>query len=270
MKKFNTILFGVLFGITAVTAPVLNVSADTVQRPITRSEAEQRALEMINLTWTYSKDKNGNIGSTCANSVTQPSQFANLTTAQVSGIPYDWGGEDGLNSNSSGAPWTNFLDAINQGAFAGNVNTTAGNSYVATTAGIDCSGFVQATFDIHDDKLSTSTMFDKYFTKINLSDIKHMDILDRPGDHVIIFDRWGTLNGVNGAFTFESTWSQTFGGIQGTKRYFVSLDDINSEYIPGRYVNIVDDTPCYPESNHHIRCSKFTLRRCGWRRDYRY
>jgi uncharacterized protein YraI len=242
MKKFSTALFGILFGITAVVTPALNVSAATVQTPITTSQAEQRALNMINLTWTYSKDKNGNIDSSYANSVTQPNQFANLTTVQVSGIPYDWGGQDGLNSNSLGTPWNNFLDAINQGAFAGNVNTTAGNSYVPTTAGIDCSGFVQAVFDIHDEKLSTRTMFDKYFTKINLSDIKHMDILDRPGDHVLIFDKWGTLNNVYGAFTFESTWDQAFGGIQGTKRYFVTLDDINNGYIPGRYVNIAPDT----------------------------
>ena len=146
MKRFNTALFSVLFGITVIAAPIYNVSADTVQTPITRTQAEQRALNMINLTWTYSKDINGNIGSTNANSVTQPNQYSNLTTAQVTGIPYDWGGQDGLDSNSIGTPWTNFLDAISKGAFAGNVNTTAGNSYVTGTAGIDCSGFVQACF----------------------------------------------------------------------------------------------------------------------------
>lgn len=242
MKSFNTALFSILFGITTIAAPVYNVSADAVPSSITRSQAEQRALNMINLTWTYSKDKNGNIDSTNANSVTQPNQFVNLTTAQVTGIPYDWGGEDSIDSNSEGAPWTNFLDAIKDGAFAGNVNTTAGSCYVPETAGIDCSGFVQSVFNIHDSKLSTSTMFDRYFTKINLSDLKHMDILDRPGDHVLIFDKWGTLNGISGAFTYESTWDQIFGGIQGTKRYFVTMDDINNGYIPGRYVNIIDDS----------------------------
>jgi Bacterial SH3 domain. len=242
MKRFNTALFSIMFGITAISMPIYNVSAATVQAPITRSQAEQRALNMINTTWTYSKDKNGNIASTDANIVTQPNQYSNLTTAQVTGIPYDWGGQDGLDSNSINTPWTSFLDAITRGAFAGNVNTTAGYSYVAGTAGIDCSGFIQATFNIHDYKISTSTMFDKYFTKINLTDLKHMDILDRPGDHVVIFDKWGTLNGVNGAYTYESTWDQYFGGIQGTKQYFVTMDDINNGYIPGRYVNIVDDS----------------------------
>lgn len=242
MKRLNTALFSIMFGMTAISMPIYNVSADTVQTPITRSQAEQRALNMINMTWTYSKDKNGNTSSVDANSVTQPNQYANLTSAQVTGIPYDWGGQDGLDSNSINTPWTSFLDAINKGAFAGNVNTTAGHSYVTGTAGIDCSGFVQATFNIHDSKISTSTMFDKYFTKINLSDLKHMDILDRPGDHVLIFDKWGTLNGINGAYTYESTWDQIFGGIQGTKKYFVTMDDINNGYIPGRYVNIVDDS----------------------------
>jgi len=242
MNKFNTGLFSIIFGITAISMPIYNVSADTVQTSITRSQAEQRALNMINTTWTYYKDKNGSISSVDANIVTQPNQYSNLTTSQVTGIPYNWGGQDGLDSNSTNAPWTSFLDAISKGAFAGNVNTTAGHSYVAGTAGIDCSGFVQATFNIHDSKISTSTMFDKYFTKINLSDLKHMDILDRPGDHVLIFDRWGTLNGINGAYTYESTWDQVFGGIQGTKKYFVTMDDINNGYIPGRYVNIVDTT----------------------------
>lgn len=78
------------------------------------------------------------------------------------------------------APWNNFLQAINQGAFAGNVDITDGYSYIPGTAGIDCSGFVQAVFNIDDYKISTSTMFDKYFKRIDLNSIKHMDILDRP------------------------------------------------------------------------------------------
>lgn len=213
---------------------------------ITRSQAENRALNMINLTWTYDRSENSNVNSNYTSYVTQPSQLNNTDRAQEKGIPYNWGGQDSLDSHSLNAPWDNFLEAINRGAFAGNVDITDGYSYIPGTAGIDCSGFVQAVFNIDDYKISTSTMFDKYFKRIDLNSIKHMDILDRPGDHVVIFDRWGTLDGISGAFTYESTPDTAFGGIMGTKQYFVTMDDINNGYIPGRYINIVDDNTIQP------------------------
>lgn len=239
MKKLGLLLSAVI-GISTVIIPVQSTKAVT-QTSITRSQAEQRALQMINLKWTYNSSQNSNISSNYTGYVALPSQFTNVTTAQETGIPYDWGGEDGLDSSSYNAPWTNFLDAISKGAYAGNVNTGADHGYIQGTAGVDCSGFVQAVFDIQGPKLSTSTMFDTYFTKINLSDIKHMDILDRPGDHVVIFDKWGTLNGASGAYTYEANPDQTYGGIQGTKQYFITMSQINNGYIPGKYINIVDD-----------------------------
>lgn len=196
---------------------------------------------MIDLKWTYSRDKNSNLSPYNLNLVTQPDQLKSVISDEMKGIPYNWGGLDGLDTNSINAPWTSFLDAVNKGAYTGNVNTEAGYGYISGTAGIDCSGFVQATYNIHDYKISTSTMFNKYFTKIDIKDIKHMDILNKPYDHVVIFDRWGTLNGVYGAFTYESTPDTTYGGIQGTKRYFLSMNEINKGYIPGRYVNIAED-----------------------------
>ncbi|MFL0247794.1 SH3 domain-containing protein [Candidatus Clostridium stratigraminis] len=230
-----------LLFLTAVTIPSYKTGAVTATS-ISRSQAEQRALNMINLTWTYDKSKNNSIGSTYSSMVTQPDQLNGIAADEARGIPYNWGGHDSLDSSSYGASWTNFLDAVNKGANTGNVNTTAGYGLIPGTSGIDCSGFVQSVFNIAGDKLSTYSLFDNYFTKISLSQLKHMDILDRPGDHVLIFDRWGTLNGISGAYTYEATWDQVFGGIQGTKRYFVTMDDINNGYIPGRYINIVDDS----------------------------
>lgn len=240
MKRLNTIILTVISSVL-ILAPYKKTFAAT-QSPISRSAAEQRALNIINLNWTYSSVKNSTLPSTNGSSVTQPSQLKNVSTATMTGIPYDWGGLDSLDTSSDGAPWTSFVNAINSGAFAGNVNTSAPYGYIKGTAGIDCSGFVQAVFDINDYKQSTSTLLNSYFTKINLSDLKHMDILDHPGDHVVIFDKWGTLNGVQGAFTYESTPDQTYGGIQGTKKYFITMSEINSGYIPGRYVNIIEDS----------------------------
>ena len=240
MKKFKIIALCLLVTITSVTTASLKVNAAT-QASITRDQAQQRALSMINLTWTYSNNKNAVLDSNYIPLVSQPTQYNNVISAQETGIPYDWGGQDGIDSSSAGAPWGSFLDAINKGAYAGNVNTTVGYGYVPETAGIDCSGFVQAVFNIKDYKLSTSTMFNTYFTKINLTDIQHMDILDKPGDHVVVFDKWGTLNGVSGAYTYESTPDATYGGIEGTKQYFMPMSVLNSGYIGGRYVNISDD-----------------------------
>ncbi|AKN32003.1 peptide-binding protein [Clostridium carboxidivorans P7] len=245
MKIFKSKLLVALFLATSIIAPTQSVNAAS-QQSITRSEAEQRALNMINLSWNYSSDKNGVLLANYNSSVTQPSQLKDAAAVTTTGIPYNWGGQDSLDSNSYGSPWSNFLDAVNKGAFTGNVNTEAGFGYISGTAGIDCSGFVQATFNVKDSKLSTSSMFDTYFTKINLNDIKHMDILDKPYDHVVIFDKWGTQNGVTGAFTYESTPDQTYGGIQGTKKYFISMDEINKGYIAGRYVNIVEDSSNTP------------------------
>gem|GEM_PF-1565877 len=238
LKSFVTAIL-VLSALTVV--PKYSASATEIPS-ITRAQAENRALQMINLTWNYNRSKNSNISTAYTPYVTQANQTNGINSGTMTGIPYNWGGHDSLDSSSYNTPWTNFIDAVNKGAFIGNVNTDAGYGLIPGTAGIDCSGFVQASYNIPGTKLSTYSMFDTYFKKINLSDLKHMDILDRPGDHVLIFDKWGTLNGIQGAFTYESTWDQVFGGIQGTKRYFVTMDDINNGYIPGRYVNIIENT----------------------------
>ncbi len=242
MKNLKSKLFIALSLLFSVITPIGQASASS-QSPISRIEAEQRALNMINLNWTYSSEKNGKLNENYISSVSQPTQFKDVTTTNAIGIPYNWGGQDSLDSNSYNSPWVNFLDAVNKGAYTGNVNTEAGYGYIPSTAGIDCSGFIQAVFNIKDSKLSTSSLFDSYFAKISLNDIKHMDILNKPYDHVVVFDKWGTLNGVYGAFTYESTPDETYGGIQGTKKYFMSMDEINKGYIPGRYINLIEDSP---------------------------
>ncbi|GLC32045.1 SH3 domain-containing protein [Clostridium omnivorum] len=243
MKKTKYILLalGFTFTFSFSLFSYKNVYAAT-QTQISRSSAESRAINMMDLKWTYNRSKNGVPNVNYSSFITQPNQLQNIDSGVITGIPYNWGGQDGLDSHSYSANWSNFLDAVDKGAYIGNVNTEAGYGLIPGTAGIDCSGFVQAVFNINDSKISTSTMFNAYFTKISTSDLKHMDILDRPGDHVVIFDKWGTLNGINGAFTYESTPDQVFGGIQGTKRYFITMDDINNGYVAGRYVNIIEDS----------------------------
>lgn len=245
MKKLKLGLLSLLFTLSTISAPLKQVQA-AAQTPIARSQAEQRAMSIINLTWTYSKDRNSKLDPALLSKVTQPSQFNGVNSGTMTGIPYDWGGLDSLETSSYNEPWTNFLDAVNKGAYLGNINSSGGIGHVTGTAGLDCSGFVQAVFNIKGTKLSTSTLFNQYFVPIDINNIRHMDILNYPGHHVVIFDRWGTKNGVSGAYTYEATTNQAYGGIQGTKRYFISSKAITS-YTPGRYVNIIEDgTPIQP------------------------
>lgn len=240
-KNYIAVLSALTLATSVITVPMHKILAAS-QTAISRSQIEQRATSIMDLTWTYSSSKNSVINSQYSSIVTLPSQFQGITSAQFTGIPYDWGGIDGVDTYSYNAPWTTFLDAVNNGAFAGNVNSDGGIGYVPGTAGMDCSGFVQAAFNIKDYKQSTTTLLNNYFTQIDINSLQHMDILDKPGDHVAIFDKWGTLNGISGAFTYEATPDQTYGGIQGTKRYFISMNTINQGYIPARYKYIVDDS----------------------------
>ncbi|MDD3223134.1 MAG: SH3 domain-containing protein [Clostridium sp.] len=241
MKRSLYVVLSSLITLTSIIAVPAFKSNAAVQAPITRNQVAERATKLMDLTWTYSSNSS-KIDSKYASYVTLPKQFQGVTTANFTGIPYNWGGIDGIDTYSYNAPWINFLDAVKKGAFAGNINFSSGLGYIPGTAGMDCSGFVQTAFNISDYKQSTTSLLNSYFTKINLSDLKHMDVLDKPGSHIVIFDKWGTLNGINGAYTYESTPDQTYGGIQGTKRYFISMNTINSGYIPARYVNIVDDS----------------------------
>lgn len=252
-KKITPIIILVLTLLMALM-PIQNTLAQTT---ITRDEVEQRALKMTTLTWTYSKDKNSNIASQYLNNVALPKQFNNITYATMTGIPYNWGGVDGIDSSSYNTPWINFLDAVNKGAHTGNINTSSGLGYIPGTAGLDCSGFVHSAFNIDDQKISTTTIFDKYFAKIDINNIKHMDILNKPGYHTVIFDKWGYNNGVYGAFTYESTVDQIRGGIQGAKKYFRSMNEINNGYIAGRYINIVESQNTQIDTTSTIKAGIF-------------
>lgn len=243
MKNFRYKILSFLF-IGATIIGSYQMAYAISQNPISRSNVEQRALQMINLKWTYSSAKNGSIGPAYDYAVNQPKQLQGISYGQMTGIPYTWGGSDSLDTNSFNQPWDNFLDAVAKGAYTGNLNTSAGIGHVPGTAGIDCSGFVQAAFNIKDYKISTSTMFTNYFKRIDFTNIKHMDILNQPGVHAMIFDTWATVNGVEGAYTYESTANTIHGGIQGAKRYFHTKGNV-LRYIPARYIYITEDAPSY-------------------------
>lgn len=123
---------------------------------MTRDEAEQRALSIINYQWTCNVSNRKSISG-----VTIPDYLRNVTLPYSAvGIPYCWGGFDSLDSSSQPGSWNDFLSAIAYGANAGNVNCSGG--YKSGTAGLDCSGFVSAVIALGS-HWPTTTLASKYY-----------------------------------------------------------------------------------------------------------
>ncbi|KZL90808.1 cell wall-binding repeat-containing protein [Clostridium magnum] len=202
---------------------------------ISRQEAQDRAYKMTDALWRYVKSLNGNVQS----DIKLPDQLKNETNSQQIGIPYAWGGSDGIDTRST-SQWSNFFDAINKGAMAGNINYTGG--YKAGTAGIDCSGFVQSVLKIPGEKQSTGTL-GKYLTPISIYDLKNMDVLLYSSSHVAFFQSWvyDDYGNIIGANTIEATAGNYDGTGQKVKEYYRSKEEIMSDYIPGRFNGIGSD-----------------------------
>lgn len=83
-KLFTRIVCSIL-----VLSPLLftNQIKASAAGAITRSQAENRALDMINLTWTYDISKNSYVDSNYTGYVTQPSQLNNTDRAQEKEYP---------------------------------------------------------------------------------------------------------------------------------------------------------------------------------------
>jgi hypothetical protein len=117
-----------------------------------RTTTNDRAYAINNLEWYYMPyNANPPSGASTPDWLTVEPRFN-----YKYGIPYCWGGFDAIDRHSSGASWTNFINAMNLEKFAGNV--TCSGSYKAGTAGLDCSGYVGACLG-YTSKPSTITLW---------------------------------------------------------------------------------------------------------------
>lgn len=207
---------------------------------ISRQQVQDRAYNMAYNQWLYDVNLNGNVQS----NTELPDQLKNKNNSYELGIPYNWGGFDGLDTTSS-PNWSNFYDAINKGAMAGNIDTEGG--YKNNTAGLDCSGFVQSSLNLRTWKQSTYTLGD-YMTPISFDALKNMDILLWKTTHVVFFQSWvyDEYGNVLGANTIESTAGNYDGTGQKVKEYYRSLSDLTKNYTPERYNYVLND---YIENN---------------------
>lgn len=241
MKRRNKFIsFIVTLVVSTMCLPYNIYAASPMPSYITRQEAQSRGYNMAYVIWNYVKSLNGNIVS----GTELPSQLKDREYSQEFGIPYNWGGLDGMDTRSV-TQWGSFLDAIDKGAMAGNIETEEG--YKPGTAGLDCSGFVQSAFEIPGWKQSTSTL-GQYLTPISFDNLKNMDVLLDKGSHVAFFQSWvyDDYGEKIGATTLEATVGNRDSSGEKVKEYYRSMEELASNFIPGRYKYIGND---FIESN---------------------
>ena len=198
---------------------------------ISRTEAYNRGMDIINYIWDYDFSKNG---SEREDSIELPSYLKEKKSKKVSGIPYCWGGYISIDISNQ-PDVKNFGDAIVKGYTAGNVKSSGKYQYF--TAGLDCSGFVSAVYNLPV-KCSTQTFY-QYFTKISMKDLKPMDIINCEKNHVLIF--LGKSSDGNGIITMEESATREKSVIG-----YRSYDEIKkgikgSPYMAMRYKGIRED-----------------------------
>jgi cell wall-associated NlpC family hydrolase len=207
------------------------ISTSTSVSPLSYATIKSRIEDRYSLKWRYAP-KNRNIkvvAEAKRKYVAAPgwliAQYPNPTsTYSVENIPYCWGGYT-----------SNFKTQIEQGYYAGNVNTTA-SSYIEKTAGLDCSGFVSIVYKLPGHFGTYQLASSKYFAKrSNTSNVKKYDLLINPGSHVVIVTRV-YMDG-NDKYVDTAEESGTYGKIvKRTGRRYNTL--CNDNYSPYNYTNI--------------------------------
>ncbi len=120
-------------------------SEDMTYHPrVTRETAEQRALQMINLTWDLTQ-ANKQKPAGCTHSLSIPPHVLSAPVgATMTGIPYCVAGGNGLEylQGASAAKNINFDEAMRFGKVAGNISGVICDH----AAGLDCSGYASSVY----------------------------------------------------------------------------------------------------------------------------
>lgn len=165
-----------------------------------REEVLANADAMLNLTWTVKSTSNVTNTST----ITVPEYFRGkkLRGAAVgtsfTGIPYCWGGMNGVSDAGTSEYLKSFISRINAGSCAGNVNCTG--NYKSGSAGVDCSGFVALCYGMTT-KRNTSWFKNSFgHTLSSYSDLQPGDYLVKVtadnGNHVmLVYQPASTIGG---------------------------------------------------------------------------
>ncbi|WP_160318219.1 hypothetical protein [Caloramator mitchellensis] len=189
-------------------------------------------MEIIDFVWEYEAKELDR------NDIKLPNFITNDKKTYV-GIPYCWGGYISIDL-SDRKEVKNFTDAIKKGYFPGNILTEG--VYKDKTAGLDCSGYIGAVFKLRE-KVSTETL-KNYFSYINLSEIKPMDIFNSENNHTFIYLKESYDK--NGIITLEARHSDSIKSKDKTVVSYRTYEEINKgingkKYKVMRYKGIIDD-----------------------------
>ncbi len=158
---------------------------------------------------------NANINGACSGR-TKPRYLGSAGTK--SSVPYDWGGNDSVSQYNS---------FMSQGYQAGDIPIYS-TGVESCSRGVDCSGYVGRTFGLST-KYSTSTL-PNISSAITRENLQPGDMINREGDHVVLFDSFGS----NGVTAWESTVN---GNVDRVVRAFSQWTRLNG-YTPRRYNNV--------------------------------
>ncbi|MBR6783506.1 MAG: hypothetical protein IKM32_02330 [Clostridia bacterium] len=181
MKKFIRMFLCLflMFSILAATTVVDSGAEVSTYVSLSRSEVETRARAMADMQWTVK----ANHQTTSYDDVTIPSFVLSADVGDVvTGIPYCWGGFHGLDTCGN---YTRFSEIVlSSSQTAGNVNTSTGG-HQSRTIGLDCSGFVSSAYGFTTRKSSSGLR--SYGNSISYEELKPMDFICRPGEHVVLY-----------------------------------------------------------------------------------
>lgn len=148
---------------------------------LTRDQVRKRAADMVNLTWTLQAgNKEPPSGTKLPDYIKNASPGTRMT-----GIPYCWGGFNGLTAVGSKKRFLDIIREPYQGHLYSAGNILGSGNYKSGTAGLDCSGFVSYAYGLSK-KWGTGGLLSDLGHNISHSQLQPMDMLVKEG-HVMLF-----------------------------------------------------------------------------------
>src|SRR5262249_11490469 len=153
----------------------------TAVRPLTRQRVIETAFAFEGVQWTVNQAAYGRDPDTSctgfAGRVRRPGYLHGKIQQEVRGMPYCWGCHGSLEQIRA---------KIERGVLAGNICTR--NAPRSDATGVDCSAFVSAAWGLANH--FTTSAIPSIAARINPTDLRPGDALNKPGSHVMLFLRF--------------------------------------------------------------------------------
>ncbi|MBD63727.1 MAG: hypothetical protein CME62_00845 [Halobacteriovoraceae bacterium] len=178
---------------------------------ISRAEVMANAYAALNYTYTVSEDNytSARLKNSCEgqNNWLRPYRFYGKIGVEQKGIPYKWGGYF--------LDLRTFTNGVLDGKATGDVCTCGdpkrGYCITGGTIGLDCSGFVSFVWQTG---YYTTSRMHQITHQIKWSQLKKGDALNKPGDHVILFESYSKdknyIVGIDSSTSCEGVCKRSF------------------------------------------------------------